>query len=218
MAASTRVDGGCAVYLVIEPGPTAGPRLEAVLAAQPIASVLIVPANGQQLSATLVKPLIDLIQARDTAALLADDAALARTVRADGVHLSAGPDVMDRYTQAREIVGGRAIIGADATGSRHAAMALGEAGVDYIAFGPSDAHVPDDGAVEGPATQAELIAWWSEIFEVPCVATQVDDTDLAQMFAGLGADFVMVRMMVGQTTAASVDYVSTMRDAVRNVG
>jgi thiamine-phosphate pyrophosphorylase len=35
-----------------------------------------------------------------------------------------------------------------------------------------------------------LIAWWSEIFVVPCVAWNVDSADDAARLAVLGADFI----------------------------
>jgi thiamine-phosphate pyrophosphorylase len=38
--------------------------------------------------------------------------------------------------------------------------------------------------------RAGLIAWWSEIFVVPCVAWNVDSQEEAARLAGLGADFV----------------------------
>ena len=64
-------------------------------------------------------------------------------------------------------------------------MALGELGADYVAFG-SDAAL---GAAECEE-RAELIAWWSETFEVPCVAWNVETPVEAERLARLGADFV----------------------------
>ncbi len=51
-------------------------------------------------------------------------------------------------------------------------MTAGEDGADYVGFG-IPAFVKDrETAIE---RQIELIAWWSEIFEVPCVAFDVAD-------------------------------------------
>jgi thiamine-phosphate pyrophosphorylase len=64
-------------------------------------------------------------------------------------------------------------------------MRLAEAGADYVAFGSDD---------QGDSTAidqcAELIAWWSEIFVVPCVAWNVERADDAAKLAAIGADFV----------------------------
>src|SRR5688572_21486573 len=89
------------LYAVLEAGEGAHARLEAALSAAldaaPIASVLIVPAAGSMLEAGSVKPLIDMAQKAEAAALLAGDAELARTLRADGVHLIASKDLAEHY-------------------------------------------------------------------------------------------------------------------------
>jgi thiamine-phosphate pyrophosphorylase len=58
-------------------------------------------------------------------------------------------------------------------------------GADYVAFGPEAGS--DIDAID---QCAELIAWWSEIFVVPCVAWNVDSAAEAARLAALGADFV----------------------------
>ena len=123
------------LYAVVEAGEAALARLQAALDAAPIASVLIGPAAGASLEAGSAKPLIELAQKANAAALLAGDAQLARTLRADGVHLDAGKDLAAAYEQARGILGDRGIVGVDVGISRHDAMTLAEAGADYIAFG-----------------------------------------------------------------------------------
>ena len=116
---------------------------------------------------------------RDVAFLVEGDVELARRIGADGVHIAADAAV---YTHARERLGADAIIGAGCGQSRHDAMLLAERGVDYVAF-------------EAPARNskpelASLIAWWSEIFVVPCVAFGVESPEEAKQLAGLGTDFV----------------------------
>ena len=75
------------------------------------------------------------------------------------------------------------MIGADAGRSRDDAMALGEAGADYIAFG-IPAHVEDRTTAE--ERQCDLINWWSEIFEIPCVAFDVATAGQASALASNG--------------------------------
>jgi thiamine-phosphate pyrophosphorylase len=146
------------------------------------------------------KRLIEIIQSHKVAALIADDAALARILKADGVHLSWSKDQVNRYKEAREILGARFIIGVDAGRSRHDAMTLGEAGADYIAFGIPQ-HVDDrETAI---ARRRSLIQWWAEIFEVPCVAFDVEDAGEAAGLAGANADFVAVRLSAGMTPEAA---------------
>src|SRR5262245_9947975 len=101
------------LYVAVEAGEGALARLEAALAAAPIASVLIRPAADGTLEAGSAGPLIELAQRANAAALLADDADLARTLRADGVHLNAGKALTDAYRQARGKLGERGIVGVD---------------------------------------------------------------------------------------------------------
>jgi thiamine-phosphate pyrophosphorylase len=174
------------IYFAVETGtdPQAVGRL---IAAADSAALLIVPGAEVALDARTARPLVECAQAKGIAALIADDAQLARTLRADGVHLRWAEDVVARYGEAREILGGRYIVGADAGRSRDDAMTLGEAGADYVAFG-IPAHVEDRESARG--RRLDLIGWWSEIFEVPCVGFDVETVEEATALAAAGADFV----------------------------
>ena len=166
------------LYLSLEAaaGPACRDRLAAALAASPIASVRLMPRPGGTIEAAVARTLIELIQSRGVAALIDTDAELARTFRADGVHLPPGQYQPGALAQARDILGARHIVGAEVAQSRHAAMALAETGADYIAF-------------SGPERDG-LVAWWGEIFEVPCVALGVTSVASAVALAKAGADFI----------------------------
>ena len=188
------------LVIAIEAGSGAVERLTAVLAAVPVASV-IVSANGA-VGASDVAPLVAAGQARGVAVLVASDVELARAVKADGVHVAPGDDSKGPFEAARAALGGQAIIGGDAGRSRHEAMTLGELGADYVAFG-----VP--GFVKDRATafarQRDLIEWWAEIFEVPSVAMDVATREQAVALVEAGADFVCLSLEGGLTVADAVD-------------
>lgn len=203
------------LYLVLEMGPGAQAALEAALAAAPIASVLLVPAAGETLQPQTLKAAVEAIQRRNIAALVADDADLARIVRADGVHLMWSKDQPQRYRNAREILGPRAILGADAGRSRDDAMTLGEDGADYIAFG-IPAHVEDRDTAFG--RQCELLSWWAEIFEVPCVGLDAETPEAAAGLADSNADFVAVRIAGGLSPAEAAQRVTAFAAAVNRAG
>jgi len=176
------------LYVVAAAGTETG-ALAAVLEAARPATVLIAAKDGEALTAAAARPLVELVQGKDIAAMIEGDAQLARTLRADGVHLPWDKDIEARYGEAREILGTRYIIGVDVGRSRHEAMVLAEAGADYIAFGiPSHVEDRETAAVR----RLELIAWWSEIFEVPCVAFDVENIADAEALAAAGADFVAI--------------------------
>lgn len=206
------------LYLVAGVGPGHAPALAACLTASlsaaPVASVLLTPAEGGTLDAQSVKPLVDLVQGKGVAVLIADDADLARAVRADGVHLSWSRNQIERYAQARETLGGRYIVGADAGRSRDDAMTLGESGADYVAFG-----IPPH--VEDRATaferQCELVDWWTEIFEPPCVALDASDVAAARELARSHADFVSVTLLADANPQDCAARVSAFAAAIASV-
>lgn len=151
------------------------------------AASLLIAGDADALTAAAARPLVELAQAKDVAAIIEGDAQLARTLRADGVHLPWSKDIAARYAEARDILGTRFIVGADVGRSRHDAMSIAEDGADYIGFGIPP-HVEDRaGAAE---RRLELVSWWSEIFEVPCVAFDVERAEDAVALAAAGADFI----------------------------
>jgi thiamine-phosphate pyrophosphorylase len=196
-------------------GEGAVERLKAVMAAVPVASVVLASPDGREMAAGDVLPLISIGQAGGAAMLIRDDARLARTVKADGVHVSAGDDIAARYEEARAVAGGRAIVGADAGRTRHDAMALGEAGADYVAFGVPGFVKERETAFE---RQIELIGWWSEIFEIPCVALDCPTPEQAAHLADAGADFVSLEIPTGMTGADAVAVAQSWRDAMAGGG
>jgi thiamine-phosphate pyrophosphorylase len=201
----------CLLFAVVEAGPGAAERLGAALAAVPIASVLITPAGDDLLDTAAAKPLVELAQRAGAAALVADDAQLARALRADGVHLGISMDPAGAYAEARRINGPRGIIGVDAGISRDDAMTVAEDGAEYVAFGaPLDLSDLD----KGRARRADLIAWWAEIFEVPCVAFDVESAEAAEALARAGADFVAVMLPSAEPPAASRDLVAEVSAAI----
>lgn len=199
----THVVNQARLYLVADAVPETATRVEVALGAVEFETLLIVPVAGRELDAQSVKPIIELAQGRGVAALLLGNAQLARVLKADGVHLPWSKDVVARYAEAREILGTRFIVGADAGRSRHDAMQLGEMSADYIAFGIPP-HVEDrETAAE---RRLELCQWWSEIFQVPCVAFDVETAQDARALAETGVDFVAVHLPPAMPPAELQDW------------
>lgn len=170
------------------PLPADTTPVTAALVAAGVAAVVITPVGDAELTASQVMPLVSSIQKAGAAALLLADARLARVVKADGVHLPWSADVTAVYDEAREILGGGAIVGAEAGTSRHDAMLLGEKSADYVAF-------PLPGlSAEDADERHDLVAWWSDIFEIPVVAYGVATPREAADLAAAGADFVSARV------------------------
>lgn len=130
--------------------------------------------------------LMPLAHAREVAFLINDSPEIAREMGADGVHVGQEDTP---YAEARKIVGPDAIVGVTCHNSRHLAMEAGEAGADYVAFG---AFHPTDTKVTHSRAEPELLTWWSQLFEVPCVAIGGITADNAPPLIEAGADFLAV--------------------------
>lgn len=206
------------LYLIIEidgrDATAASARLTAAMAAAEVASVLLRPSPSKALDAAVAKTLTALAQKRGIAVLIDSDASLARMIKADGVHLPWSKDPLKAYREAREILGSHAMIGADAGRSRDDAMELGEQGADYIAFG-IPAHVEDRATAE--ARQRDLVAWWSEIFEVPCVAFDIASPEQASALAASSAEFITVAVPATMSPDAAAGHVASFAAATTTI-
>jgi len=113
---------------------------------------------------------------RDVAITVNDHISLAERLGLDGVHLNDGPH---RVRAARKTLGGDAIVGSYCGDSRHSGMSAGEAGADYVAFGP----VGETGLDTSPLAAPELFGWWSQVIEIPIVAEGGLNTALVTQLA-----------------------------------
>lgn len=198
----------------IEAGCPAAHALSLLVAASgvaPIASVLIRSADGGSLNEGIARTLVAEAQKRNIAALVASNLDDATKLGADGIHLPWSRDIVRQFKTLKQSAPAGTIIGVDAGRSRHDAMEIAEAGADYVAFGVPP-HVEDrERAAE---RQLDLITWWSEVFEIPCVAFDVADADAAHDLATAGADFVSVRLTPEDTEAAAVARIREFSEAL----
>ena len=122
----------------------------------------------------------------DIALLINDRPDLAVKLGADGVHV--GQDD-EPYAEARRLLGPDRIVGVTCHNSRHLAMEAAEAGADYVAFGAFFAT-----GTKRPKTHAEpeIVAWWADIMEVPCVAIGGITPENCIPLIEAGVDFLAV--------------------------
>lgn len=105
----------------------------------------------------------EVAHARDIALMIERHVQMVERLGLDGVHLTDGARSVRKI---RKNFGADTIIGAFCGTSRHDGMTAGEAGADYVAFGPVAPTPLGDGTHVDP----DLFAWWSEMIEVPVVA------------------------------------------------
>src|SRR5882672_593391 len=153
------------LYLVTprlaDPAAFATP-LAAALSAADVAAVLLRLAPADE--GTLIKrakALAAVVQEGGAALLLDGHADLVARARADGAHVGG----LAEFGEAMERLKPDWIVGVGSLASRHDAMLAAEQGTDYVMFGEPDA----DGGRPSFAAVEERVAWWAEVFEIPCV-------------------------------------------------
>ena len=132
------------------------------------------------------KILMPICHAKDVAFIINYRPDIAKKVGADGVHV--GQEDTD-LIKARQIVGNNKTIGVTAKNSRHLAMTAGDLGADYVAFG---AFFPTATKENTTPADIDILTWWQELFEIPCVAIGGITVDNAKAISLAGADFIAV--------------------------
>jgi thiamine-phosphate pyrophosphorylase len=183
----------CQLYLIspLNVGGDFPAKLKEALSAGPVAAFQFrVKDIDQHDAAALAEPLQAICGAHDVAFIVNDSVALAKRLKADGVHLGQGDgDVRE----ARELLGRDAQIGVTCHNSRHLAMEAAEAGADYVAFG---AFFPTTTKTVEHVAELETLEKWSLVTEIPCVAIGGITPDNTKAVIDAGADFIAVSSAV----------------------
>jgi thiamine-phosphate pyrophosphorylase len=179
----------CRLYLISpqEVGGSFPDRLKSVAGNEAVAAFqLRVKDVTEHELARLAEPLQRICADAGVAFIVNDSMQLAKRLGADGVHLGQQDgDIRD----ARVLLGPQAQIGVTCHDSRHLAMAAGEAGADYVAFG---AFYPTTTKPSPYRPDPAILSWWSSVFEVPCVAIGGINPANAKPLIDAGADFLAV--------------------------
>lgn len=167
------------LYLVTPPDfelSTFPDLLARVLDAEKIACVrLEMATRDEDRLARSADALREVTHARDIALVLSEHRMLVERLGLDGVHL---PDGARSVRDARKMLGEDAIVGSFCGTSRHEGMSAGEAGADYVCFGP----VTPSALGDGSYAAQEMFEWWSEVIEIPVVAEGgLDAARIAQL-------------------------------------
>ncbi len=202
----------CRLYLVTPPrfDPHAfAPDVEAALGAGDVAALQLrlKPADEQAIraAAAILRPIC---VRHGVAFILNDRPDLARALDADGVHV--GADDGDAET-ARRLIGNDLQLGVSCYDSRDLALRAGEAGADYVAFG---AFFPSPTKETAIRADPELLAWWSEIMELPVVAIGGITAENCAPLVRAGADFLAVVSAVWSHPAGAAAGVRAMNAAI----
>ena len=202
----------CRLYLVTPPrfDPHAlAPDVEAALGAGDVAALQLrlKPADDAAIreAAAVLQPIC---VRHGVAFILNDRPDLARALDADGVHI--GADDGDAGT-ARRVIGGDLQLGVSCYDSRDLAMQAGQSGADYVAFGAFFPSPTKDTAIRA---DPELLAWWSEMMELPVVAIGGITAENCGPLVRAGADFLAVVSAVWSHPAGAAAGVRAMNAAI----
>jgi len=129
------------------------------------------------------------------------------------------PRSIDSYLSVPAVISAAEITGADAihpgygflSESAYLAEVCEACHIRFIGPDPTVIKLMGDKA---RARRDELIAWWAEIFEAPCVAFDVETPEEAEALSRAGADFIAIRLPVGATPAATRELVAGIAAAL----
>ena len=161
-------DRDCRVYLITPPKFDPAPFADLLAAALDAGDVAAVQLRLKDVGDDTWRRAIDALrpvtQERGVAFLLNDRADLVVPTGCDGVHV--GQEDMPAK-QARALIGPRLTLGVTCKGSRDLAMAAGDDGADYVAFG---AFFPSTTKDVKNFLDPEILEWWSDVMELPSCA------------------------------------------------
>jgi thiamine-phosphate pyrophosphorylase len=185
------INPDCCVYLITPPQLDLHifpDRLAQALDAGDVAAVQLRLKDADDTTwQKTIDALRPIAQSRDVAFLLNDRADLVTSTGCDGVHV--GQDDMPA-PQARKLLGEGLTLGVTCKGSRDLALRAGEDGADYVAFG---AFFPTTTKAVATFLQSpEILAWWSEMMELPCCAIGGITPQNCAPLVKAGANFLAV--------------------------
>lgn len=205
--------GGCQLYLVtpaaLDPAAFRDTLASALDAGEVAAVQLRLKDVDDDAWRRAIDALRPVAQQRGVAFLLNDRADLVRGTGCDGAHVGQS-DMPAR--DARALLGPDAMLGVTCHGSRDLAMTAGENGADYVAFG---AFYPTTTKEIVHTAEPEVLEWWSELMELPCVAIGGINPANCGTLVRAGADFLAVVSTVWGCPDGPAAGVRAMLDAIR---
>ena len=199
------------LYVVTPPLADArdfAPKLEAALGAADVACLLLMLDTTDAAASRAITGLLAPIAERHGAALMLSTApAVARAAGVDGINVrGAGPALAEALAALKP----DHIVGASGLRSRHDAMTAGEEDIDYLMFGDP----APDGWTPPMEDTLDRVAWWAEIFNVPCVGFAPSLDEITPLVLA-GADFVALGEAIWNDPRGPAEAARAAMDALR---
>jgi thiamine-phosphate pyrophosphorylase len=180
---------GCHLYLVTPASIDLATFPDLLAAALDAGDVAAVQLRLKEVPDEVLKRAIDalrpVVQSRGVAFIMNDRPDLAVAHGCDGAHV--GQEDTPALV-ARKLLGDLTL-GVTCHDSRDLAISAGEQGADYVAFG---AFFPTASKDAKTRADPEILRWWSELMEPPCVAIGGITAANCAPLVEAGADFLAV--------------------------
>ena len=178
------------------------PVLAASVKAADVAAVLLRLAAGKDAEQIMrVHALAPTVQNSGAALLIEEHVDLVDRTGADGAHLLG----IDALKAALPLLKPDFVAGSGGLATRHDSMTAAELGADYVMFGEPDAQ----GRRPGFDAIRERVAWWAELFQIPCVGYAASLAEAGEL-ARAGADFVALADSVWNSSEGTGALVEAM--------
>ena len=182
-------DGDCRLYLITPPAIDLAVFPGLMALALDAGDVGAVQLRLKDADDDTLKRAIDalrpVVQSRGVAFLMNDRPDLAVTHGCDGAHVGQSDTPA---SVARKLLGDLTL-GVTCHDSRDLAMTAGDDGADYVAFGAFFSTTTKDATFRA---EPELLQWWSELMELPCVAIGGITASNCAPLVRAGANFLAV--------------------------
>jgi thiamine-phosphate pyrophosphorylase len=152
-----------------------------------------------------VHALAPTVQNAGAALLIEERVDLVGRTGADGAHVAG----IDALKAAMPLLKPNLVAGSGGLATRHDSMTAAELGADYVMFGEPDAQ----GRRPGFDAIRERVAWWAELFQIPCVGYAASLAEAGEL-ARAGADFVALADSIwnsSEGTGALVEAMERLR-------
>jgi thiamine-phosphate pyrophosphorylase len=202
----------CRIYLVTPPVLDPLVFADQLAAALDAGDVGAVQLRLKDVDDDAVRRAIDVLrpvsQSRGVAFIVNDRPDLAVAHGCDGAHVG---QTDTPAAVARKLLGDKLTLGVTCHASRDLAMSAGEDGADYVAFG---AFFPSPTKDEASRADPEILQWWSELTEPPCVAIGGITAANCAPLVRAGANFLAVVSAVWRCPAGPAAGVRALNAAI----
>lgn len=185
----------CGIYLLSQPTWQESDffKLEEALKTGLVSSFQVrLPDEEKTKLEKISADIVELCHQHSVMCIINNDIELALKTNADGVHIGSSDGEINI---ARKKLGAEKILGVSCYDSTDRALIAGDQGANYVSFGT---FFPSPTKNSGAHPKPEILRWWSEAINIPCVAIGGINAQNCAPLVQAGADFLAVVSSIWQ--------------------